>query len=211
MPRKPNTGGDHYYDPFPSRLRRLMRERNVRQAELSDVLGLGSRQAVAKYTDGSSSPTGDKLVALSKYFGVSTDYLLGLTENRTPNVEKRAISDYTGLNENAVETLHKYSTDDNHELNRNAINRILNSERFSGILANLTFAEKAAAAWESSKRGLVVFSGDSLMKADKQSGMVSIPGYVAEDYFLRQAEHEFSLLIQSMRKGISVSFTEWGD
>lgn len=107
MPRKPNVGGDHYNDPFPSRLRELMESKGVRQEDLTSVLGVKSRQSVTGYIDGGTVPTGDKILALARYFHVSCDYLLGLTNVTAPDTELQAVCDYTGLSEQAVNNLHK--------------------------------------------------------------------------------------------------------
>ena len=107
MPRKPNISGDHYNDPFPTRLRELMESRGTRQEDLTDVLGVKSRQSVTGYTDGGTVPTSDKLIALAKYFNVSVDYLIGLTDVAKPDTDLQAVCDYTGLSEEAVEGLHK--------------------------------------------------------------------------------------------------------
>ncbi len=45
------------------------------QEYLAEALGV-SRQAVSKWELGTALPDADKVVALSDYFGVSTDYLL---------------------------------------------------------------------------------------------------------------------------------------
>lgn len=200
MPRKPNTDGDHYYDPFPSILRRLMREKNVRQTELSEVLGLGSRQAVTKYTDGSSSPTGEKLVALAKYFGVSTDYLLGLSEQPTPTAEKRAICDYTGLDEKAVDILHWYNTThEDHSFNRKALNVILGNSELYAVLKATARAIKAAEIWEASE-GEPVTSETEFTILDKNMGSVIVPAAIAESFFTRYAEEELHYIVRDVVK-----------
>ena len=45
------------------------------------------------------------LSCFSKFYGVSTDFLLGLTDIKTPNVEIQDICKKTGLSENAVKIL----------------------------------------------------------------------------------------------------------
>lgn len=77
MPRKPNTNNEHYYDPFPTMLRALIKENGTKQEELKDVLGVKNRQSVTGYIDGSTVPTIDKVIAIAKYYGVNADDLLG--------------------------------------------------------------------------------------------------------------------------------------
>ena len=52
--------------------------------------------------NGNKTPRGDSIAKLAKYFGVSADYLLGLTEAQTIDTDLRAVADYTGLTENAI-------------------------------------------------------------------------------------------------------------
>lgn len=54
----------------------LLRKREgISQEELANQLNT-SRQAISKWENGQSTPDLDKIVALSKYFSVTTDYLL---------------------------------------------------------------------------------------------------------------------------------------
>ena len=105
MPRKPKTDGDHYYDPFPSRLRFLMVQRGVKQADLVPVLGFRNRQSVTGYITGKTVPTSEKIVALSQYFHVSADYLLGLSDSPSTVLKERAVLDYTGLSHSALQMI----------------------------------------------------------------------------------------------------------
>lgn len=54
---------------------------------------------------GNKTPRADSLAILSNYFGVSADYLLGLSNVRSVDADKRTISEYTGLSEEAIDTL----------------------------------------------------------------------------------------------------------
>lgn len=105
MPRKPNTINERYCDVFPTRLRDLMEENGTKQEELARVLGVKARQSITGYTDGSTIPTADKIVALAKFFHVSTDYLVGLRDEKTPDVTLQGVCDYTGLSEDAAEAI----------------------------------------------------------------------------------------------------------
>ncbi|MCG3089168.1 helix-turn-helix domain-containing protein [Sporosarcina cyprini] len=66
---------------FADRLKRLRQNKKLSQQEMADFLGI-SRQGYGKYENGSSQPSFEMLEKLSTYFGVSTDYLLGTSENK---------------------------------------------------------------------------------------------------------------------------------
>ena len=57
------------------RILALRKASGMSQEELADQIGV-SRQAVSKWEAGQSQPDLDKVMALSKFFGVPTDYLL---------------------------------------------------------------------------------------------------------------------------------------
>lgn len=57
------------------RIQKLRKEKGLSQEELADVVNV-SRQAVSKWESEQSLPDVDKIIALSEYFGVSTDYML---------------------------------------------------------------------------------------------------------------------------------------
>lgn len=105
MPRKPNTTGEHYNDPFPTRLRELIKDNNTTQEDLTAVLNVKTRQSVTGYIDGSTLPTIDKVVALADFFNVSVDYLLGRTGPKTADPNLRFVCEYTGLTEQAINKL----------------------------------------------------------------------------------------------------------
>lgn len=57
------------------RISGIRKARGMSQEELADKIGV-SRQAVSKWESGQSLPEIEKIILLSNYFGVSTDYLL---------------------------------------------------------------------------------------------------------------------------------------
>ena len=68
---------------FSVRLKQLRRERHVTQKAMAAFLEKTERH----YQDieaGKINVSATTLIALSAYFGVSTDYLLGLREERVP-------------------------------------------------------------------------------------------------------------------------------
>ena len=49
--------------------------------------------------------TADRLYLVAKYFNVSADYLLGLSNAKSINPEMQAASKYTGLNDESIQAL----------------------------------------------------------------------------------------------------------
>lgn len=60
------------------RLRELRTQIDVTQTEIAELLNI-DRSTYGNYETGDSCPDFDKLIKLSAYFNVSTDYLLGKT------------------------------------------------------------------------------------------------------------------------------------
>lgn len=67
---------------IPHRLRKLREsQRPIKSMVLvSELCGLGSG-AVRRYERGESKPTSDALIALADFYSVSTDYILGRTDD----------------------------------------------------------------------------------------------------------------------------------
>lgn len=51
------------------------------------------------------------LLCLSDFYGVSADYILGVSNVLTPNMEQKGVMEYTGLSEDSVKTLHDMKID----------------------------------------------------------------------------------------------------
>ena len=66
------------------RLIELKESRQLLQKEIAAELGLSLR-AYQYYERGEREPSASVLIAMSKYFDVSVDYLLGLTDNPSIN------------------------------------------------------------------------------------------------------------------------------
>ena len=87
---------------FAARLMQLRKEKDITQAALADAVGI-SRQSVTLYEGEARLPDIDVLARMAVFFGVTTDYLTGLTDARTH--EAADICERTGLSERAVRIL----------------------------------------------------------------------------------------------------------
>ena len=64
---------------FGVRLKELRMELGISQRKLGEILGV-CNQTVSFWENGSREPDLDAICAISKFFEVSTDFLLGLKE-----------------------------------------------------------------------------------------------------------------------------------
>lgn len=86
-----------YYD-FGEILKSLRKQKGLTQNELGRHVGL-SKAVVSKYETGIGYPNFETLIWIAEYFGVTTDYLLG--------VEKGKTVDVSGLSEGQIEAVHR--------------------------------------------------------------------------------------------------------
>lgn len=66
-----------------------------------------SPQAINQYKQGTAVPQVEKLIKIARYFNVSTDYLLGLSNVKSTDTELKGVCEYTGLSEETIGKLHE--------------------------------------------------------------------------------------------------------
>ncbi len=77
-------------------IRSLRLAKGTSQVELAAALGV-TKQSVSNWENDNIQPSIEMLVKLARYFGVTTDYLLGLSSEKQLDV--------SGLDDNTVATL----------------------------------------------------------------------------------------------------------
>lgn len=70
-------------NPFTIRLKRLRKSCNLTQEQLACALGVPTLW-INKYETGKTQPSVEIIVKIAKYFGVTTDYLLGVSDQTHP-------------------------------------------------------------------------------------------------------------------------------
>ncbi len=65
------------------RLLLLKKQHHALQKDLANAIGKSVRE-YQRYEYGEHEPTASTIIALAKFYGVSADYLLGLTDNPKP-------------------------------------------------------------------------------------------------------------------------------
>jgi len=68
------------------RLRTLRLEKHLTQTEISKCIGV-SKAMISSYELESRSPSYEILIKIASFFGVTTDFLLGIEKSRSLNVE----------------------------------------------------------------------------------------------------------------------------
>jgi transcriptional regulator with XRE-family HTH domain len=67
-------------------------EKHLTHADLAEMVDIGVRQ-IARYESGETEPNGEIVARIAQVFNVSTDYLLGRTDDPMPYV--RSMDDLT--------------------------------------------------------------------------------------------------------------------
>lgn len=106
--KQPRKEKDRFPE-FRERFRELQGTRT--NTEFADFLGM-SRQTVGFYCNGDRIPDALGIKTIAEKCGVSADWLLGLSTERSRDGEMRQVCKYTGLNQQAIEQLHVESTED---------------------------------------------------------------------------------------------------
>lgn len=87
------------------RISALRKKQGLKQVELAQRLSV-SRQIISYYETGARMPNTEDIVLLAEFFNTTTDYLLGVSDVSSTNIDLKAVCDYTGLSEKAVKALH---------------------------------------------------------------------------------------------------------
>ena len=85
-------------------LARWLQDLATNPKALAEYLGV-SVQAVNQYKQGTAFPKTENLIKIADFYGISVDYLLGVTSVPNRDTTIQAVCDYTGLSESAVKEL----------------------------------------------------------------------------------------------------------
>lgn len=129
---------------------------NAEEKSLQEFEGTfdATRQTISNWQTGKSTPDIYKLKTIAEYFHVSTDYLLGISDTKSPDVNLKAAVEYTGLSEVAVERLHigiddfvcgdVSLSDENKKANLVAASDLIQNRNYIEIVLNLSRTMKWA-------------------------------------------------------------------
>lgn len=92
------------YKEIGERIKHLRISKKLTQDEVANALNV-KRETVTRWETGARDIKTEITILLSKYFNVSADYLLGLTENTSTNISEIGISNKTGFSTSTVENI----------------------------------------------------------------------------------------------------------
>lgn len=191
------------------RLKALREEKKISHQDLSEKTDI-NKQSLINYekagkddgreigtrVDAFCGMSVNNAVALAKTFGVSTDYLLGLSSVRSPDVDVQAVCNYTGLSQSAVERLHSL----NSEYQAIASDIIESDLFYTGMLFHIGNA--LSTIKEAIAKGLPLTEGKKMKEIDGFRYMVLSPVDQAK-YFIGQAAKAADSIFQSILKKAS--------
>lgn len=106
---KPSNEKPNRFPILRERLNLLMRDLDLNTTDFANRVGI-SRQTMGFYLNGDRIPDSLTVAQICKNCKVSANWLLGLTETRSPDTGIEAIVQYTGLSEANVNCLHQVIT-----------------------------------------------------------------------------------------------------
>lgn len=93
-----------YMEKASKRIVSLREEKGETQQELADAIGI-TRQSLSRYEIAARTINIEVLGTLAQHFGVSADYLLGLSDVRSTEQDMQAACEMTGLSEETITKL----------------------------------------------------------------------------------------------------------
>ena len=114
MSKKARMACETEKDTFPMRLREAMKKRETNQthlvARIKSEFGVSmQRQSLSQYMNGQTKPDTEKLAVIARALGVSADYLLGLTNFDSSDIELAKFQEQYGLSNRACEELETFA------------------------------------------------------------------------------------------------------
>lgn len=122
----------------PDRLKTLIEQNKKPLREIAKELDV-SFSVLSDWKNGKKTPRADSIVRLARYFEVSSDFLLGLTDARSIKSDVRATSEFTGLSEKSLESLNQMKASDRYFLEQGHKERLI-LPTLNAILGHHEFA-----------------------------------------------------------------------
>lgn len=126
------------------RIYKLRLANNETQTALQNAVGVSTREMVNHWESGSREVKASYLIAIAEHYGVSTDYLLGLTDVANTNSSLRASAEYLGLDEGPATFLAEMKQGNSYSLKLiNALLKLTSFYRATNCLEMVSILERS--------------------------------------------------------------------
>ncbi len=95
---------EQYKRAIAQRISTLISTKFIKQKDLAHAIGV-TDNTISYFCKGTRTPNIQQIIQIARYFGVSVDYLLGLTENQTTDEDVKTACKVTGLSEGAIKNI----------------------------------------------------------------------------------------------------------
>lgn len=103
-PKKNNDKEPYRNTVFCNKLNKLFGDSGESQEVAANKFNT-TRQTFGNWLAGRNQPDYETLIAIAKYYNVSTDYLLGLAKEPIPTEDEKKVNKVTGLSGNSIKAL----------------------------------------------------------------------------------------------------------
>jgi len=177
-----------------ARIEHLRESRSITQIELARIAGVSKRETVAQWEAEQRQIKSNPLCKLADFFGVSTDYLLGRTKDKTTNPTAKAAIEYTGLSESAIETLAAWFANNEWLGAIPIFSQLITCESINKLLGNFELISVAREVAANGDTQQIVKLGD-FGKIEYE-----LTGKAAIDYFAKEAVDSFRDMMKEITK-----------
>lgn len=165
------------------------------------ALGIGcDTSTVTKHYTGDRTITLDFAIKYARFFGVSLDYLVGITNVPTPETSLRAVCDYTGLNETSVEYLADHKEPFFMKTVPGILNFIFGSDTkngtsfFSDLVSYISCYPKRNTLYEITGRGDLLTDEEAYKAFDDVTTAAITSGEIIETLLLEKLKDQLKAL-----------------
>lgn len=112
-----------------------LKELRGQMSQTAAAKGIGTdQQTLSRYEKCERNPDAEMLLRIAEYYGVSCDYLLGISDVPSTDCTIQSVHAVTGLTESAIQQLSEYNKSNRATWNMDIINLILESKDFAEML-----------------------------------------------------------------------------
>lgn len=192
---------------FGERLANLRIARGIKSSAAMTRQGIkglneGDNQKYWGYEQGKNIPSYDVLIGLCRFFGVSSDYMLGLNREMLPGVE--SIEETTGLTQASIAALHRMKQEGGDEIVC-IVNQLLSMIGFYWAMSDIGNAKyindrmNVPLSGESGDKAVSAkLMLDMVNKSQHSTKSVVVDGKFARDAYIRRAAETMRALFEGI-------------